>query len=38
MMVPDFFTISKIELMAEGFQLSEKLAGKITTIYEIMSK
>jgi dynein heavy chain len=38
MMVPDFFTIAKIELMAEGFQLSERLAGKITTIYELMSR
>lgn len=38
MMVPDFQAIAKIELMAQGFVHSEKLAGKITTIVDLMSK
>jgi dynein heavy chain, axonemal len=38
MMVPDYLWICKIELMAEGFQFSEKLSQKITTIFALMSR
>jgi dynein heavy chain len=36
MMVPDFFFIVKISLMAEGFKQNEVLAKKVFTIYELM--